>query len=141
MEADIGIRKRKSFVFRGEVYVTVETMVDIIISNYETYLHQKLDKTRPIVSELLTQDTDNQFASFLTTTIRQINEEGLEDAKFNGKYNLTLRNIDMVSSKFFPPCMLNLNQHLKTNRHLKHDGRRQLWGFFKACGMDVHDNK
>jgi DNA primase large subunit len=43
--------------------------------------------------------------------------------------------------KYFPPCMLNLNQYLKINRHLRHDGRRQLWGFFKACGMDVYDNK
>ena len=61
--------------------------------------------------------------------------------KLNENHKLTLRNIDFLSNKAFPPCMLNLNQHLKIYRHLRHDGRRQLWSFFKACGMDVHDNK
>lgn len=65
----------------------------------------------------------------------------MDEVKLNDNHKLTLRNIDYLSNKFFPPCMLNLNQHLKVNRHLRHDGRRQLWGFFKACGMDVHDNK
>lgn len=65
----------------------------------------------------------------------------MDDTKMNGKFNLTIRNIDNLGAKFFPPCMHNLNQTLKVNRHLRHDGRRQLWGFFKACGMDVHENK
>lgn len=65
----------------------------------------------------------------------------MDEEKMQENYKLTLRNIDYLSQRFFPPCMLNLNQNLKKSRHLKHDGRRQLWGFFKACGMDVHDNK
>ena len=93
------------------------------------------------MNDLIVEDVENQFSSFLLKTIKQINEEGIEDTKFNGKFNLNLRNIDSLGQKYFPPCMLNLNQNLKVNRHLRHDGRRQLWGFFKACGMDVHDNK
>lgn len=64
----------------------------------------------------------------------------MDETKMNGKFNLTLKNLDALA-KFFPPCMMDLKQQLKIHRHLKHDGRRQLWGFFKACGMDVHDNK
>ena len=54
---------------------------------------------------------------------------------------MNLKNIDAVSKKYFPPCMLHLNRKLKENNHLKHEGRRQLWLFFKGCGMDVNDNK
>ena len=46
----------------------------------------------------------------------------------------------MLWKRFFPPCMMNLNARLKQNHHLKHDGRRQLWLFFKGCGMDANDN-
>lgn len=115
-------------------------MIDIVLSNYETFLRRRLDKCKPIVQDLIVEDTENQFASFLITTIKQINEEGMEETKMDGKFNLTLKNIDSLN-RFFPPCMLHLNQQLKINRHLKHDGRRQLWGFFKACGMDAYDNK
>ena len=31
------------------------------------------------------EDVENQFSSFLLKTIKQINEEGIEDTKFNGK--------------------------------------------------------
>jgi DNA primase large subunit len=64
----------------------------------------------------------------------------MDEAKMQGKFSLTLKNADVLN-KYFPPCMINLQQNLKLNHHLKHDGRRQLWNFFKACGMDIHDNK
>jgi DNA primase large subunit len=116
-------------------------MIDIVLNNYDVFLRRKLESIRPIVNDLIVDDSENQLSAFLISTIKQINEEGMEDTKMDGKYNLTLKNIESLAGKYFPPCMLNLNQHLKISRHLKHDGRRQLWGFFKACGMDVHDNK
>lgn len=110
-------------------------MIDIIVACYDQYLQEKLSKTEPIVSELIAEDIDNQFAVFLSKTIKQIYEETMDEEKMNGNHKLTLRNVDYLSEKVFPPCMLNLNQHLKKHRHLKHDGRRQLWTFFKSCGM------
>ena len=40
--AEQGIRKRRSFIFQGFVYVPLEPMVDIILSHYEFYLKKKL---------------------------------------------------------------------------------------------------
>lgn len=49
-------------------------MIDIILSNYCQYLRKKLEKTRPIVQDLMVEDLENQFSSFLIGTIKQINE-------------------------------------------------------------------
>lgn len=32
--AEQGIRRRRSFIFRGYVYVSIEVMADIVLSNY-----------------------------------------------------------------------------------------------------------
>lgn len=68
--AEQGIRRRRSFIFRGYVYVSLEVMIDIILSNYEHYLRKKLLKTKPIVTDLIVDDVENQFSSFLLKTIK-----------------------------------------------------------------------
>lgn len=52
-------------------------MLDIVISNYELFLRRKLEHTKPIVQDLIIEDTENQFASFFITALKQINEEGI----------------------------------------------------------------
>lgn len=41
-EAEAGIRKPRSFIKNGFVYVNTESMLDIVLSNYEQYLRKKL---------------------------------------------------------------------------------------------------
>ena len=57
----------------GFVYVGTEAMIDIVLSNYEHYLRKKLEKARPAVQDLIIEDVENQFSSFLISTIKQIN--------------------------------------------------------------------
>ena len=49
-------------------------MIEIIVASYDQYLQEKLNKTSPIVSDLIAEDIDNQFAVFLTKKIKQIYE-------------------------------------------------------------------
>jgi hypothetical protein len=48
-------------------------MIDIVLSNYDKFLHKKLEKTKSIVHNLLSEDTENQFNAFLIGTLKQIN--------------------------------------------------------------------
>jgi DNA primase large subunit len=73
--------------------------------------------------------------------ISSITSSTIDESELNSEFKLNLKNIDAVSKKFFPPCAAHLNQKLKENGHLKHDGRRQLWLFLKQCGMRLEDNK
>ena len=68
---------------QGNIYISCEIMIDIIASNYESYLAEKLAKTEPIVNELISEDVDNQFSVFLSKTIKQIYEETMDEEKMN----------------------------------------------------------
>jgi DNA primase large subunit len=45
---------------------------------------------------------------------------------------VTAEMVDDVAKKHFPPCMRNLYERLKRDRHLKHFGRLQLGLFLKV---------
>jgi len=70
-----------------------------------------------------------------------LNSTNFDEVTINNDFKLTIKNVETLWKRFFPPCMLNLNQKLKQYNHLKHDGRRQLWLFLKGCGMDCTDNQ
>jgi DNA primase large subunit len=89
---------------------------------------------------MLNSDVENQMSGFIRKTVQAMNSSNFDDTMIKNQHKLTLKNVDMLSKKFFPPCMQHLNKKLKDNNHLKHEGRRQLWLFFKGCGMDANEN-
>ena len=93
------------------------------------------------VIEMLNNDVENQMNAFLRKTLDTLNTTNFDDTLINNQFKLNIKNVDALWKRFFPPCMLNLNQRLKQSNHLKHEGRRQLWLFLKGCGMDVTDNQ
>ena len=93
------------------------------------------------VIELINNDIENQMSGFIRKTLDTLNSVNFEETAVSADSKLTIKNMEGIWKKLFPPCMLHLNQKIKQNSHLKHEGRRQLWLFLKGCGMDVHDNK
>ena len=70
-----------------------------------------------------------------------MNNSNFDESLVKNEHKLTMRNIDKLWKRVYPPCMMHLTEKLKQNNHLRHDGRRQLWLFLKGCGMTVQDNK
>ncbi len=56
-EAEAGIRKRRSFIRGAHVYVNTDSMIDVVITNYGEYLKKKLRSLRPMVGDLIIEDT------------------------------------------------------------------------------------
>jgi hypothetical protein len=56
-EAEAGIRKRRSYIANGFVYVGIESMIEIVLGNYEQFLHKKLIKSKSYLQNLLIEDT------------------------------------------------------------------------------------
>jgi len=123
------------------VYVNNDTLTEIVLNLYGAFLKNKLEKMRVPLIELLNNDVENQMNGFLTKTLETLNTTNFDETIISPQFKLNIKNIDVLWKRFFPPCMLNLNQKLKLYNHLKHDGRRQLWLFLKGCGMDVTDNQ
>ncbi|XP_057651141.1 DNA primase large subunit-like [Diorhabda carinulata] len=53
--------------------------------------------------------------------------------------SLGLDNIDQFADHHFPLCMRNLHKTLRTNHHLKYDGRMQLGVFLFWLGLSFED--
>lgn len=47
--------------------------------------------------------------------------------------------LDQLSKDSYPPCMQQLHHSLKTNHHLKHNGRMQYGLFLKGIGLSMED--
>lgn len=135
------MKRRRCFVRGGKVYMNIEAMTDLAMNLYSEFLRTKLANMVVPVHKMLNSDVDDQLNSFLRMTLETLNSVNVDEEALNKSYRLSLKNIEGLWKKYFPPCMLYLNQKLIQLKHLKHDGRRQLWLFFKGCGMDVVDNK
>lgn len=50
--ADYAVRKRRSFIHKGFVYVHPDLMIEIILSNYSDYLMESLLRTEKSLSDI-----------------------------------------------------------------------------------------
>jgi DNA primase large subunit len=138
----VGLRKRFCFARRGNVYLTISCLTELVTNLYGAFLKGKLERMRGPVTELLAGDSENQVSAFIRKTLETLNTSNFDDSSLqNSQFRLTLKNVESLWRRFFPPCMMHLSQKLKQFNHLKHEGRRQLWLFLKGCGMDAQDNK
>jgi len=139
---EVGLRNRFCFARRGNVYLTISCATELAIGLYGAFLKGKLERMRGPVAEMLANDSENQVGAFIRRTLDTLNTTNFDESTLqNSQFKLTLKNVESLWRKFFPPCMMHLNQKLKQFNHLKHEGRRQLWLFLKGCGMDAQDNK
>ncbi len=134
------MRRRFAFVRKGNVYMNIDSMMELVQNLYAASLRVKLEKMRIPIIEMLNNDVENQMSSFIRKTVETMNSSNFDETIINNQFKLNLKNIESLWKKFFPPCMQQLNKRLKEANHLKHEGRRQLWLFLKGCGMEVSDN-
>jgi DNA primase large subunit len=88
---------------------------------YGTFLKARLEKMRGPVIEMLNGDVENQMSAFIRKTLETLNTTNFDDAAIlNSQFKLNIKNVESLWKRFFPPCMMNLNQKLKTYNHLKH---------------------
>lgn len=116
-----GLRRRFCFVRRGNVYLTNSCATDLVVNLYGAFLKDKLEKMRGPVMEMLNADTENQISAFIRKTLDTLNTSNFDDsAILNSQFKLNLKNVESLWKRFFPPCMMQLNQKLKQFNHLKH---------------------
>lgn len=91
---EVGLRKRFCFARRGNVYLTISCMIDVVTALYGNYLKGKLERMRGPVTELLATDSENQLSAFIRKTLETLNTTNFDDTTLqNSQFRLTIKNI------------------------------------------------
>ncbi len=128
---------RKYFLQRGYMFLPEAELPICIQVVFRDRLAEALNYATSKEAEIA---TDPRVARLLTR-IRGWQSNGRYSAwkgKLEGKINLA--DIDMLAKRFYPPCAKILHNALKTNNHLKHDGRMQYGLFLKGMGLTLDDS-
>eukprot|EP00759_Apiculatamorpha_spiralis_P025772 PhF_6_TR29112/c0_g1_i1/m.42480/K02685/PRI2; DNA primase large subunit len=133
------VRKREVVVFQGHAFLQHGDVLNML---YELF-HSKLIKSlsEAMQSRLLLLESDMRDLVFVLDAIVSldaINATKSQTAEFEAG---TIRpgEIEELSKKHFPPCMLQLQDQLKRDRHLKFHGRWQYGTFLKRIGLSMED--
>lgn len=147
------IRCNSAIIYKGIVYVRHVCLFNIIKSNFEIRLKKMsaLDSSHAAGSlyESKIKEFYNKVPAFkfLVHAIKNFQKLKSSQASISRSLKYTananfkpLMYSDLLKAKsIFPPCMYNITNMLKQNRHLKYNGRLLLWPFLKDCGMKIED--
>ncbi|ORY23995.1 DNA primase large subunit [Naematelia encephala] len=131
---------RRVFIKAGMAYVPQSLQISLVLQAFGSRLEKALELTaknlpRLDEDERLFPVIDHLAASFLSGL-------GASDYRPDGETSgavVTADMVDDVARKHFPPCMRNLYERLKRDRHLKHFGRLQLGLFLKGIGLPLDE--
>ncbi|CEM08113.1 unnamed protein product [Vitrella brassicaformis CCMP3155] len=134
------VARRKVVLRRGVAFVAEEDLKTIIANRYRQFLLAQL-KCLQNSRHIVEVHNDPRFGSFVKN-LKNI-YLGPDPSAFSPEEQhverLTPHNIDKVVPRSFPPCMRRLMEGLRSERHLKHWGRLQIWLFLKGAGMSMEE--
>ena len=130
--------RRECYVEGGFLYVDCSLLKKIATKMYYRYLQEGLKSLETVIRGILDDDNSNQYRTFIETAPSLINKVSAMPDDL--KETINLNNLPFFAKQSFPPCMLNLHNHITKDKHLKHGGRLQLLLFLKGCGLTMEDN-
>lgn len=130
--------RRECYVERGFLYADYSLLEKIATKMFSRYLQDGLKSLETIIRSILDDDNSNQYRTFIESAPSLINK--VSTMPDDLKETINLNNLPFFAKQSFPPCMLNLHNHITKDKHLKHAGRLQLLLFLKGCGLTMEDN-
>ncbi|XP_033073434.1 DNA primase large subunit [Trachypithecus francoisi] len=125
-------RGRKVYLEDGFAYVPLKDIVAIILNEFRTKLSKALALT---ARSLPAVQSDERLQPLLNHLSHSYTGQDYSTQGNVGK--ISLDQIDLLSTKSFPPCMRQLHKALRENHHLRHGGRMQYGLFLKGIGLTL----
>ncbi|KAL4640910.1 DNA primase large subunit [Arapaima gigas] len=126
------VRTRKVFLKDGFAYVPHQDIVTIVLNDFRTTLSKALALT---ARSLPMVQSDERLQPLLNHLSHAYVGQDYSIQKNIGK--ISLEQIDLLSTKSFPPCMRQLHKAVRDNHHLRHGGRMQYGLFLKGIGLTL----
>ncbi|XP_007943821.1 DNA primase large subunit [Orycteropus afer afer] len=127
-------RGRRVYLEDGFAYVPLKDIVAIILNEFRAKLSKALAVTLHSIP-LLLSDENQRLQPLLNHTGHSYTGQDYSTQRNAGK--ISLDQIDLLSTKSFPPCMRQLHKALRENHHLRHGGRMQYGLFLKGIGLTL----
>jgi DNA primase large subunit len=117
----------------GQVIVKAEDLRPMFIQFFEKFLQRKLEKY--IADRIPEREVFRAVVSLFLDTL----EVGQDHRRVNLD-QIALRDLDVLASRSFPPCMYGMFKQLRKTHKLFHEGRLQLGLFLKGLGLSLSDS-
>nr|CAB3265150.1 DNA primase large subunit [Phallusia mammillata] len=129
------VSNRRVFLFEGDAFVPQKEFLSIVSTQFREHLSKALTLTARSLPHLEEDDR-------LLPILRSFNQNALStayDPKRN-EGNVSISDLDELSSVSYPLCMRELHRSLKDSHHLRHWGRMQYGLFLKGIGVTLEDS-
>ncbi|XP_057665777.1 DNA primase large subunit-like [Diorhabda carinulata] len=127
------IKNRRVFLEHGYAYIPTSELVVSIQAQFRASLNESLST----YNQRLPSVDDDRLNSLLCNLHNVYT--GKTHVVEDSKDGINPANLDNYSQQHFPLCMRHLYNTLKSNHHLKHQGRLQLSLFLKGIGLLYED--
>ncbi|GAA5940600.1 DNA primase subunit PRI2 [Sporobolomyces koalae] len=133
------VGQRKVFLKAGKAYVPSSQEFSLVAAEFAARLSRGLELTAKALPRL---DEDTRLVPVLSHLsmgfMAGITSDYTYTATGDGEA-ITAEMIPELSRQSFPLCMRNIQETLRTSKHLKHEGRQQYNLFLKGIGLSVEE--
>ncbi|DBA04027.1 TPA: hypothetical protein N0F65_009374 [Lagenidium giganteum] len=140
IEASSLIRRRRVRLEHGIALVPMSDMAHIAIHHFKELMIVRL---RSLRAAILINRQEYERLYPLLEHLRAIATKLLSrscEIHLPSRPRVALHEIDIVAERHFPLCMKHLHHKLRSNNHLKYDGRVQYRMFLKGLGLSAQEN-
>lgn len=128
------------YLHKGYIYIPENDLPLLFRMVFESKLEQTINKIKTRSNKLkenlrirdIITNFDRQKQYLLNEETRNLRKEMPVDQKLR-----IMEDVDKLSEKAFPLCMLLIERHLNAKSHLTHFGRLQYTLFLKGAGLPV----
>eukprot|EP01060_Flectonema_neradi_P040266 TRINITY_DN9109_c1_g1_i1.p1 TRINITY_DN9109_c1_g1~~TRINITY_DN9109_c1_g1_i1.p1 ORF type:complete len:597 (+),score=72.12 TRINITY_DN9109_c1_g1_i1:43-1833(+) len=133
------VRERRVYVTNGIALTTHTQALTLLFDKFKTELETGLKQCIKARPDIDTKEKD-RISAFLNKAVFQSASilEKPRDAKSTNEL-LDIEDIAPHARMHMPPCMRRMDQFLRSERHLKFDGRFQYMTFLKEAGLTLEN--
>ncbi|EGD72835.1 DNA primase large subunit [Salpingoeca rosetta] len=129
------VRSRRALVRNGNVYVTKDNLIPIIVAAFRARLSASLAHTSKALPSL---EEDDRLLPMLKSLSQQDISHGFK-SKTATAGQVTPADIPTLAKESFPLCMRTTQDALHSTHHLRHGARMQYGLFLKGIGLSLED--
>lgn len=124
------VHEREIFITNGYAYFPKEDIIYLLECKLHFQFKQQLNWNTKMLSNVSKKEQVQTFFKIFSIDVPESTVSPI---------NITLNDLEDVSKFYYPLCMRNIHNALKTFHHLKHDCRMQYGIFLKNLGLPFKD--